>query len=449
MLRRRSLITSLSLAWLMPSIGVFAQGSPPQAITQPPASDAQTIAQSPPARELLPHILFDRIPEARQTPAPDWIKPGTRLVFFSTNAVTQTNPGSMGMKRDPNGNIIDDKGNRWTETEPTGLSGGGVGYTVIDIVASEPGVLVMQNHTYFLPQGKGGPAVLTGATGTLSHPSGCDFFLHPRLLAQVPSMESQNVVIIRQAYDFNSRTYRAMRVSIRNRGISSSVFDLTSGVLLFSRASASQNSGQVVDRNGNIVDAGATASGTHSFVASRPLNLPWTNSTMPAWVKQTRKLKYSGQMISRSPAGAGLPDLSTALQAEVALTQLGGNWSLHSMTSMLDTNVGVPNVPSTTELACGPASIDGVWKDPAFLQRLQTGQSLDQDQAVGTQSMVEFAGRGNDGRNIVAITTVTSQQKSTNVYDAGDGRLIQMIQTQSNPGTNLTTITQLNLVGVE
>jgi len=451
----------LALALFACATPLRADGSPPGA-NSPPAGDAVpvapgpgTIGQQPPPLPqvqplpILPSPLFDRIPEARQTPAPDWIKPGTRLVFFSTNAVTQTNPGQMGMRRDPNGKIIDDQGNRWTMTDPTGESGGGVGYTVLDIIASEPGVLVMQSHLYFLPQGTQGPAVLSGNSAVVCHPSGCDFFLHPRLLAQVPTVDAPGINIIRQQYDLNNRRYGAIRVTLSKQGVSSSVYDLTSGVLLFSRSAQQQSQGQVLDPRGNSTNAGATATGTHTFMATRPLNLPWTNSQMPAWVKQAHRLRYAGQMISRPMNETGLGDLSTPVSSEMILKQTGANWSLHELVYNVDTNVGVPNVPSRSEIATGAASIDGVWKDPKFLQQLRSGQPLDQDTTVGTQTIVEYAGAGSDGRAIVAITTTTAQQKSTNVYDAADGKLVQVIRTQSNPGTNLLTITQMNLVGME
>jgi hypothetical protein len=155
-------------------------------------------------------------------------------------------------------------------------------------------------------------------------------------------------------------------------------------------------------------------------------------------------------MISRSQQSSGLPDLTTPLSAEITLKQVGGNWSMHTVTSILSTNVtGVSNVPNIVDVATGPASTDGLWIDPTYLKTLQSGQALDQDQYIGSQTMVEFAGQGQDGRAIVAITTTTQLQKATNVYDAAEGRLIQMIRTEANPNTTLTTITQLNLVGMQ
>lgn len=422
-----------------------------------PPNAAQTIGQQiPPVPQtqrlpILPNPLFDRIPGVAQTPGIDWIKPGTRLVFFSTNANTQTNPGSMGMRRDPNGTIVDDKGNRWTMDEnSTGETGGGVGFTVIDVVAVDQHVIVLDHRMYFLPNVTRGPAIHVSSQGELVHPTGGDFFLHPRLLAQVPSTDTQTVNIIRQQYDLKGRLFPAMRVTIRNNGLTSSVYDLNSGVLLFCRASQTQSQGQVLDRNGNIVNAGATASGTNTFMSTREANLPWKNSQMPAWVKQTKRLRYAGQMISRTTTNEGLPDNSTAMSADLVLKETGGNWSLHEMTSEVSTNVaGVANVPSVSVLACGPASFDGVWKDPNILKQLRTGQALDQDQAIGVQMVVEYAGAGNDGRPIVAITSSNEGQKSTSVYDANDGRLIQMVRTEPMQGLPMLRITQLNLVAVE
>lgn len=427
----------------------------------PPAkATGETVGQQiPPTPQLqdmpiLPNVLFDRIPGVNQTPTPDWIKPGTRLVFFSTNATTQTNPGQMGMTPDPNGQIVDNNGKRWTLNAGTGDSGGGVGYTVIDVIAYEPppsSILVLDHRAYFLPNVNKGPAILVSSQGEIIHCTGGDFFLHPRLLGQVPSVSAQNVNIIRQQYDLRDKRYNAMRVTVRTsgNGISSNVYDLTSGVLLFSRSAGTTSQGQTLDPNGNIVNASATASGTHTFIGTREVNLPWRNSQMPAWVKQTRKLHYAGQMISRTTSNEGLPDNTTGVTADIVLKKAGANWSMHEMTSVVNTNVGIQDIPSVTQLACGSASCDGVWKDPAFLKQLKTGQTLDQDQTIGTQSMVEFAGAGNDGRPIVAITILNEGLRSTSVYDASDGKLIQMIRTEPIQGMPMMRITQLNLVGME
>jgi len=386
------------------------------------------------------------IPGADRTPAFARWTPGLRFVFFSTNAVTQSDPGKMGMRRDPNGPIHDTKGGRWTLTKPVGGSSGGVGYTVIDVVAADAGGLVLDQRLYFLPQGERGPAVFTGSSGVRVTPAGGDFFVHPALLAKVELTDEGGLHVIHERFERDGRTLTALRYTANTAGYSSRVYDLESGVLLSETYAYKASQGAFNDDDRHIREAAVRTSGTHTFVSARTTSLPWLRGAMPAWVATTRRLVYRGSIVSRAP---GLPDGTAGVTSTYTLRDIGASHALYDVSTVGDPQPGIPQLPSVGTFASGAGSSAGLWIDPASLAKLEPGRVLDEDAVLGARTHVAGAGRLPDGRAVVTITVDAALQRSERLYDVASGRLLSATVTDPIPGTNLTRITRLDLVAAE
>ncbi len=307
------------------------------------------------------------VPGADRAPAYARWTPGLRFAFFSTNAVTQSDPGKMGMRRDPNGKIRDTKGGTWTLTKPVGGSGGGVGYTVVDVVAADAGGLVLDQRLYFLPQGERGPAVFTGSSGLRVPPAGGDFFVHPALLAKVEPSDDEGAHVIHEQFERAGRTHKALRFTANTAGYFSRVYDLESGVLLSETYAYKASQGSFHDDDRHIREATVRTSGTHTFVSARTTSFPWLRGAMPAWVATTRRLVYRGSVVSRAP---GFPDGSAGVTATYTLRDVGASHALY-------------DVSPPTRRATPPAG-DSPDRDPVRAAPSASGEENRRARSAGT-----------------------------------------------------------------
>ena len=402
--------------------GAIGQQPQPQAQQQPTIGGA--------AAPVEPHLIVQGIPGVAQCPAPDWIKPGMRLTFLQASASIQSNPNDPSLVEDPNGDIVDDRGRRWRETLYHAGGAGGAGYSIVNIVAVEPGVIVMQADSYLLVNGNAGPASLTTTIGCWCHSSGCDYFLHPRMLAQLPQVERPGFSIMRHTYDVNNQHFNAVRITNISNGRMTYVYDLSSGVLLSQNGSSVAPGGQVY-RDGYIVTTTGNTLAITRYINSRDLNLPWQTSPMPDWVRTAKRMRYTGARVTKGPPNIGVQDFSIGLDVTVETSYVGNTFAVYKVSTQPRSPSDIPgaNDPSTAVAVCGPGSLGGLWMSPAALRQLRTGQAIDTDATTGTQTVVEFAGAGGQGQNGKAIAVITSNsraQKIQCVYDATDGKLLRV-----------------------
>ena len=441
--RRRSL--SFATAMLIGASGftvaACSEDDAPKAPGAPGAPGSPSASARPPV-----HPVFGAVPSAATSSAPDALALGLRIVYFSTNGVSQSHPGKMGMRRDPNGKIKDDKGGTWTQTEFVGGTSGGVGYTVLDVVGRDGASLVLDQRHYLLPSGPQGPASYMGGAALRVHPTGGDFFLHPALLAKVEPVEGGGMVVFRGPFELDGRIRKAIRVTMTTRGYSSNVYDLENGFLLTSAHAYGASQGTILGDDDYFTPASAVSTGTHRFVGTRTPKLPWAAGNAPAWVATTKRLVYRGTGSAQSP---GLPATTSGLTTVFTTKEVGPGWAIYDVSSAYETSPGVPVIPSTSTFASGVASCCGLFIDPAVLARLKTGQALDRDPVVGTETSVEYVGPAPDGRAAVSILVALPNQRTQNVYDVLDGRLRHQIVTERNPGTNITNVRDLRLVSIE
>ncbi|MCW5755524.1 MAG: hypothetical protein KIT24_12525 [Phycisphaeraceae bacterium] len=411
---------------------------------------AAAVAQ-PAGKPQVDPLVF-AIPGSADTGAPEWVKPGVRLTFYASSSVRNSDPGKPRLEPDPNGNVIDDKGKRWRWVNPGGHgqagSSGGIGWTTVDVIASEPGVLVLQQTDLLMPDGMNQPARETSGSVIVTHPAACAFFAHPKLLALMEPVHEGGHTVLRERYRHDSREIIALRVVSERLGFDSQLFDLERGTLLAGGFRSKQQQGHVADPMGNISQATAITQSTIRHVSTRQLDVPWATRPMqmPDWARNTKRLRFQGSSRMESATG-NLPGAHVIV--DIVTQQVGTNWSTYEVIyqEVRQDNVPIPPVRGTT--ASGPASLMGVWMDPGALRALKTGQVLDTDPTTGRQTMVEFAGRGQNGRPIVAIAAVTAVQRIVNVYDVEEGRLIQVRRIDAYPQVQSQMVLELVLTGVE
>lgn len=428
MRRRRPCV---HLAFAAVAAAACADAAPP---TSPAAGGAPVLSP-----------LLGGVEGAADTKAPGSWKVGMRFVWLSTNGVTQSHPGQMGMRRDPNGKLRDEKGNTWTESSPLGGTSGGVGYTVIDVVGADGDSFVLDLQQHLLPNGPDGPTQHTGSEGLRVHRTGGEFFLHPALLAKVPAVESGSVIVFRGPYETASGVRPSLRSTSVVNGYASSVYDLESGVLLAASYGFVQHRGDVHDPEGWMSKATTLTTGTHRWRGTRTPGRPWASGAMPSWVATARRLTYRGAATAGSP---GLPSNSVGLTISFTRKAVGAGWALHERASAYDQSPGIPVIPSVSTFASGTASALGLFVDPAALARLNQGQRLDDDPFLGTTT-VDFVGGDPDGRPVVAIGLAGRIQRVQAIYDARDGRLVRHVTTETTPGTNLTNVRDIRLVATD
>jgi hypothetical protein len=422
----------------------------------PPAGGAPTAAQHPAAPggvQVRPPLLVQHLPDALACPAPDWIVPGTRITYFSSVAEIEDAAGAVNLVPDANGNITDSKGNRFREGSAVGLGVGGAGWDCVDVIAVEPGVIVLSLRQFPNQNGLQGPCTSSGSMTALSHPSGCDFFVHPNLLAQLTESSNEGVSVLKGTIEHRGTTYNAIRSTVEiPRTRLSSMYDLSSGVQLTHNSSTQFDKGTAFRESGNNYE-GQRKTGrslaNNQFHGVRTLGIPWTTMEMPAWVRTMKVARYEGARVDSGTPEMGLGRLVTNMSVEFKTQHVGKTFATYEMT-MVQQMQGLPAMePFKSLSATGPGSIDGLWMHPNVLQQLEQGQLLDSDANTGVQVGVDYVGPGQNGQPVVVIASGNQTYKFSAMYDAGTGKLLGTNKMERSASTGGTITTQFQLVGME
>ncbi|MBK9387144.1 MAG: hypothetical protein IPN34_20200 [Planctomycetes bacterium] len=401
---------------------VLAAGAAAQQPVPPPAPANQGVPAGQAASTELPvHTLLSALPEAAACGAPDWIVPGMRLSTFSSVSSSPT----VG----PDGRM--------------GKGTAGAGWDITDVVAVEPGVVVLTMRSFLNANGQQGPAMPNGSRSILVHPSGCDFFLHPRLLEQLQDSSKDGISLRKGTTTHRGTQYKTITSTVEIPGTRLiSVYDLTSGVQL-SHNSGTYTQAPSFDPNRQNILA------NNQFHGARRLALPWTAGELPAWVKKMRRASYRGTRIDSGTPQMGLGRLVTNISLEFIPRQAGATFVLFDL-KLTQQMEGLPPMDATTiPVAYGPGSKDALWIDPAVLATLRTGQVIDRDGQIGVDLGVEHAGKARDGRSVVVIGERSAGFQTSATYLLSDGRLLATQMVQRSASTGGTVTTSLELVGID
>ena len=394
------------------------------------------------------HPIFSSLPGASNLSAPEWMTPGLRITFWSGAASVVGAAGRPTLEEDPNGQWIDENGKRFREGT-FGSGSGGAGFTQIDIIEITPTAVVMDLRSY-LGDGQVTSPVLHSVTGLISHPSGCDFFVHPRLLAELRPGTWNGMRVMKAPYAVNGSTYDAVLIQLGTRGGASShyVYDLETGLLLSSGACSTSSSTQTAfDPGSGRYHPGTSTNSmitTNRFIATRRVELPWAGQQMPPWVSQVNGLRFEGEQRVDMNTGMNLP--GTGLTCETAIGRRDASFvELNVATSTPPNDFGMAGETTRIVRFAAPTQVGGVWMSPASLSGLQQGTVLDQDPITGYRTVVEFAGRSQNGQSVVVITEAGQTASQQWVYDARSGMTLGAVYTLLYAETQTTSTVELSL----
>jgi len=400
-----------------------------------------------------PHLLVQMLPDAANCPAPEWIVPGTRITYFTSVAQINDAAGATNLVPDPNGNITDASGNKYREGDAVGMGVGGAGWDCLDVIAVEPGVVVLSMVQFFNSNGLRGPVTYSSTTPMMSHPSGCDYFLHPKLLAQLQQHDTNGVSLLKGTMQHRGANYDMVRSTVVwDKTRLSSVYDLTSGVQLTHNSSTQHDGGVAYKQSGDTYDSQRKTGrslANNQFIEVRKINTPWETMKMPDWVRTMKRAQYRGQRVDSGTPEMGLGRLVTYQTIEYTTAHVGETYAFYTTRAMIQMENMPPMDPISSTAAYGPGSIGGLWMDPAALAKLSTGQLIDADSNIGVKTGAEYAGPGPDGRPIVVIASGNELYKMSQTYDARDGRLLMAAKIEKSASTGGMITTQMELVGME
>jgi hypothetical protein len=334
------------------------------------------------------------LPRLSGAPAPGWLTPGTRITYYAA-AASRPHPRASGQ-----------------------------GYTQVNVVWLDRAVAVLELRSYTIT-GPGGATSILGYAGAVEPPgAGGDYWLNPQVLDGVAAQSTPGARIVRTPYAINGKQFDATWFQT---GGQTWVYDRASGVLLHSSAVAGRERDR--DRDPSLLTQS-------TLVDVRRVAVPWSTGPVPAWVGQTRSLRYQGTYTLRV---TGFP---VPVAVTFTLRQRGVNWARYTQTIATPGAAGMP--PSTTEYdrVFGPAQIGGLWIAPQAMGSLHPGQVLDSDRFSGVTTTVGPISRTPQGGQVVGITEAGAGHRIDYVYDRASGLLVAATLYDGL----LNSVTQVHLV---
>lgn len=348
---------------------------------------------------------------AAQAPPPSWVVPGARITertMFS-NAPKEVKP-----------------------EQPPGQAG--TGFVQYDIVAVTPAGVVMEMRSYDAYQQGQRPELNSIVTVLQDSATGGGLWMHPDAIAATQTTQDDNSQISREVVEIDGESYETLIFLTRQGNTTTrQVFDIRTGVRLAQSALTE--------------DAQNRSHHAAEYAGYRVAELPWQGTEITEQVQSLQKLEYSGDMVYIAQQHAGferLPDLRISFDAEY--TFFATSAVMIGMEHMMD--VDVPEGPNQTlekrEPMC-PGQRMGLFIHPDVLSRLEDGQVLDEDPAIGYEIVVTDVYQV-DGVTLVEITERGPGRgyyvRAT--YDARVG--LQVASEWSQPAMNYRVESQLERV---
>lgn len=377
----------------------------------PDYGDAQPVAP----QDAIPFATL--FPALRTAPAPGWLRQGTRLTYYSIAGSIAG--GKHRYIEDPSGNWVDPTtGKHYRQVQIGGAAGGvsGHGYTEVNVALLTGAVAVLEVRSYGLRGPNSAPVIFTegGAVGLPG--AGGDFWMNPDVLRRLGTGNSSTLKILRGPYEINGRQYSAVWI---DSGGATWVYDVNTGILLHS-----STAGQGASIQGPLAQGdtrqGATLIAQNTLVGVRTTKLPWAFAAAPDWVARITVLRYQGTVALHVP---GSPAFPTPVSATFEREAGGANWARYRQLIMQG-GAGGPTTSAQTEMAFGPALLDGLWIAPNALAGLRSGQILDTDPVTHVTASVARIGPISQGHVGVIISESSTGEVIEHVYDASTGMLV-------------------------
>ena len=366
------------------------------------------------------YSLLAAMPAVTNLTAPDWVKPGVKITFWTGSATIQDQAGQTTLKPDPNGDLVDSSGQHYSQSSVAGGSGA-VGFTQIDIIGVSKDIVVMQSSN-FLHDGSIQAPALMSVTPFTCHPSGCEWWIHPTALKM---MAAQGGFAFAGKWSTNGQVRDV--IAVRD-GAGSTIYDAESGILL-SWSNQAKNTGTETYYDPATQTSQVRAKSGSTLAVSQFRSVRTTyRSELAGMPLPSAALSFKGieARVSRTmdmQTGMGPSPLEdTTVRIEPVLN--AGNWLVLklSLLSMSTSGMPVPmEQPRSMLLISTPAVIGSTFLPTGFLAGLKEGQVLDRDPLTGYTVSVSQIGRGGNGRQVVAIASGGRTEQTTYYYDRESG----------------------------
>jgi hypothetical protein len=357
-----------------------------------------------------PCMLLTLLPGAAVAGPPPGIVAGTRLVYYAAAASI---PGvRQVLVQNEDGLWTDPATGRSFSATPT-RGAGGEGYRVLQVGHVDADVAQIGVRFYLLD---GGRSMFTKEDGLVTH-AGCagDVWVHPSALASLPDMEQGGVRVLRGPYRLGERTFDAIRIhTTTGSGFVAYVYDLVSGLLIYSGSSAVGGAVLTPDGTSSAVVPGSTQLSNVWIVDVSTVDVPWRDAPAPPWLGRVRTLDYQG---TYTVVMSGSPVFPLPIQERLTVGASGSDWFVVQVDSAMSGTGGMTYQDQGT-MTYGRASIGGPWIAPEALGRLSEGQVIERCDVVGYATSVSAAGPAS-----VTISEVGPMHRRDRVYDRRTGML--------------------------
>ncbi|HZK79685.1 MAG TPA: hypothetical protein VFC46_01430 [Humisphaera sp.] len=365
--------------------------------------------------------ILTLLPELRNAPAPGWLKPGMRLVWYQAAATIPE--GRFG-------NMVPDPKGRWHDPA-TGMNfrlddaqgPSGHGYTQLDVIAVHDDVVAVDVITY----GRNGMGdevhiILTDAITT--PPGYCgDWWVNPNVLDRHLDINGPGVRSARVPYKLDGTNYNSFWLStITSDGSTSTFTDIKSGLNLHGGIAAKSKSAYVKLNGVSTPIGGKTGLALSTFRGSRQLQIPWAGTALPASIANLHKLHFRGARTCTVP---GSPPLPINYIGEISIIGRGMDFLQAKRDAAIDLGNGFRQSEPTVNMVSGCNQLTPLAIPPEHLARLQVGQILDRDPVTKIVTQVSFVGRNRTGRDVVELTLSQGEGMfhAVYVYDRTTGLL--------------------------
>lgn len=343
------------------------------------------------------------IPGLSQLPAPDWVREGTRMSYYSSSA--NVPDATEKYILDEEGDWVGlTSGKRYRREEVFGAAGHGI--TQVDVLSVDQrgSLLKITPWSY---SNFDGPLVPLKQGYTASLAAGGDWYINPQVLAQLQDRRGGGLTVLRMPYQIGAQTYNAIRIQTQSEAATfAKVYDLNSGQLLATF---------------NAVTGEGTTFAQAISLGVRQMELPWLGMDLPGWLRQGASLSYQGTKTSQVPLASF--ENRIPLTVSISFTAADQRGYTYRRTSTLSAS-GFPSVSEQDAQAGGIGEPGGLVLPPAALASLRAGQVIDSDDITGVTVSVVDIRPDYDGRNTVVIQAKNQAYSAQMTYDVDSGVMV-------------------------
>ncbi|MEM9414313.1 MAG: hypothetical protein AAGA29_02390 [Planctomycetota bacterium] len=293
--------------------------------------------------------------QAQQAGPPEWVVPGARFTQYGATA----------------------QGSR--EVKPERVSGAaGTSFVQYDVVAVTEVGVVIESRIY-METGPNTPAQLTNTnTALVDHATGGGLWMRPAdIAAEQPTTDENAATKIEKGpYEIDGDTYDAIYYTTRQGNTTQRrVYDQRTGIQLY--------------QSDLTEDTQNRSHAYTEYVGYRVAQLPWIGTEFTQQIQGLTKLTYRGELVSVMPPAPDLnmPDLRYGFEAEIAFQAVTPHLIGVNIAFELDMPQGPDQTNEKRDLVA-PGQRLGLYIHPDVLSRLENGQVLDEDPAIGYRIVV-------------------------------------------------------------